>query len=150
MLERVGAWLDTNGKAIYGTDGGASISFGNYDNFTRKGNTLYVHVYFWPGGTPAAEWLSFYQPPAVVAIGGVKAKALSARVLKTGQPIQFTQDEISLRLTGLSRHAARRPRHRHRRRVRRAAGRRPPQHPPPLAALQSRRQHLAKRCVILS
>ena len=26
---------------------------------------------------------------------------LSARVLKTGQPIQFTQDKISLRLTGL-------------------------------------------------
>jgi len=101
VLERVGAWLDTNGSAIYGTDGGASISFGNYDNFTRKGNTLYVHVYFWPAGTPAAEWLSFYQPPAVVAIGGVQAKVLSARVLKTGQPIQFTQDKISLRLTGV-------------------------------------------------
>jgi alpha-L-fucosidase len=101
VLERVGAWLDVNGKAIYGTDGGASISFGNYDNFTRKGNTLYVHVYFWPAGTPAAEWLSFYQPPTVVAIGGVQAKALSAHVLKTGQAVQLTQDKISLRLTGL-------------------------------------------------
>jgi alpha-L-fucosidase len=100
-LERVGAWLGTNGPAIYGTDGGASISFGNYDNFTRKGNTLYVHVYFWPAGTPAAEWLSFYQPPAVVAVGGVQAKVISARILKTGQPVQFTQDKISLRLTGL-------------------------------------------------
>ena len=101
VLDEVGAWLRTNGEAIYGTDGGASISFGNYDNFTRKGNTLYIHVYFWPAGTPAAEWLSFYKPPAVVAVGGVQAKVLSARVLKTGQPIQFTQDKISLRLTGL-------------------------------------------------
>jgi alpha-L-fucosidase len=101
VLERVGAWLEVNGKSIYGADGGASVSFGNYDNFTRKGNTLYVHVYFWPSGTPAAEWLSFYQPQAVVAIGGVRVKALSARVLKTGQEIKFTQDAISLRLTGL-------------------------------------------------
>jgi alpha-L-fucosidase len=101
VLDQVGTWLRTNGEAIYGTDGGASISFGNYDNFTRKGNILYIHVYFWPAGTPAAEWLSFYQPPTVVAIGGVQAKALSARILKTGQPIQFTQDKTTLRLTGL-------------------------------------------------
>lgn len=101
VLERVGKWLEVNGKAIYGTDGGASISFGNYDNFTRKGNTLYIHIYFWPGGTPATEWLSYYQPGTVVSVGGVKAKALSARILKTGEPIQFTQEDIHLRLTGL-------------------------------------------------
>ena len=101
ILEAVGKWLETNGKSIYGADGGASISFGNYDNFTRKGNTLYVHVYFWPSQTPAAEWLRFYQPATVVAIGGVQAKVLSAKVLKTGQRIEFAQDEISVRLTGL-------------------------------------------------
>ena len=54
-------------------------------NYTRKGNTLYVHVYNWPGHTPAAEWLDFYKPEVVVAIGGLKPKVLSARVLKTGQ-----------------------------------------------------------------
>lgn len=37
----------------------------------------------------------------MVAIGGVRAKALSVRVLKTGQEIKFTQDGTSLRLTGL-------------------------------------------------
>jgi alpha-L-fucosidase len=101
ILEQVGRWLDGNGRAIYGTDGGASVSFGNYDNFTRRGHTLYVHVYFWPSGGEAGEWLSFYKPETVVAIGGVRAKVLSAKVLKTGQVIQFTQDEISVRLTGL-------------------------------------------------
>ncbi|MES2391701.1 MAG: alpha-L-fucosidase [Acidobacteriota bacterium] len=100
-LEEVGAWLAVNGEAIYGTDGGASISFGNYDNFTRKGNTLYVHVYFWPSKTPAAEWIEFYKPAAVVAIGGVQAKVLSARLLKTGKKVEFTQDVTTLRLTGL-------------------------------------------------
>jgi hypothetical protein len=56
---------------------------------------------FWPSQSPAAEWLKFYQPATVVAIGGVRAKVLSAKVLKTGQKIDFTQSEISVRLTGL-------------------------------------------------
>ncbi len=100
VLEAVGRWLDTNGKAFYGTDrcnAGGNVSA----NYTRRGNTLYIHQHYWPGHTPAAEWLSFYQPEAVIAIGGLKPKALSARLVKTGEPIKFTQDEFSLRLTGL-------------------------------------------------
>jgi len=99
-LEAVGRWLATNGKAIYPTEAGnlrASVNA----NYTRTGNTLYIHQQFWPGHTPAAEWLSFFQPQAVIAIGGLKPKVLSARILKTGQPIQFTQDEFAFRLTGL-------------------------------------------------
>jgi alpha-L-fucosidase len=99
-LETVGKWLDTNGTAIYGTD--RANASGNVNaNYTRRGNTLYIHQHFWPGHTPAAEWLSFYQPEAVIAIGGLKPKVLSARLLKTGQKIEFTQDEFTLRLTGL-------------------------------------------------
>jgi len=67
-------------------------------NYTRRGNTLYIHQHYWPGHTPAAEWLSFYQPEAVIAIGGLKPKVLSARLLKTGQKVDFTQDEFTLRL----------------------------------------------------
>ena len=101
ILSSVGDWLATNGDAIYGTQGGASVSFGNYTNFTRKGNILFIHVYFWPSKPPAAQWLPFFQPATVVAVGGVRAKVLSARVLKTGQKVEFTQDAVSLRLTGL-------------------------------------------------
>lgn len=55
-----------------------------------------------PGVTPAAQWLSFFQPDVVVAIGGLKTKVKSARLLKTGQNIPFTQDEpFSLQLKGL-------------------------------------------------
>jgi len=100
VLETVGKWLDTNGKAFYGTDRGSFSGYSNA-NFTRRGNTLYIHEHFWPGHTPAAEWLSFFQPESVIAIGGLKAKVLSARLLKTGQPIKFTQDEFTFRLTGL-------------------------------------------------
>jgi alpha-L-fucosidase len=62
---------------------------------------LYVHQKSWPGHTPAAQWLSFSQPEAVVAIGGLKPKVKSARLLKTGEKVLFTQDEYTLRLTSL-------------------------------------------------
>ncbi len=100
VLDSVGKWMDANSKAIYGTERGqleANVS----GNFTRRGNTLYLHQHFWPGHTPAAEWLSFYQPEAVIALGGLKPKVLSARLLKTGQKVEFTQDEFTLRLMGM-------------------------------------------------
>jgi alpha-L-fucosidase len=100
VLESVGQWLQTNGKAIYETDRG-NFSWNTNANYTRRGNTLYIHQQFWPGHSPAAEWLSFYQPEAVIAIAGLKPKVLSAKILKTNQPIQFTQDDLTLRLTGL-------------------------------------------------
>jgi alpha-L-fucosidase len=100
VLEAVGKWLETNGKAFYGTERGQMGGNSNA-NYTRRGNTLYIHQHYWPGHTPAAEWLSFYQPEAVIAIGGVKPKVLSARLLKTGKKIEFTQDEFTLRLVGL-------------------------------------------------
>jgi alpha-L-fucosidase len=100
VLSAVGRWLDTNGKTIYGTDRVQSDWITNL-NFSRRSNTLYVHVYNWPGHTPAAEWLSFYQPEVVVAIGGLKPKVLSASLLKTGQKVEFTQDEFTTRFTGL-------------------------------------------------
>jgi alpha-L-fucosidase len=100
VLETVGNWLDTNGAAIYSTERG-QLGPDSMCNYSRRGNTLYVHVYNWPGHTPAAEWLDFYKPEVVVAIGGLKPKVLSAKVLKTGQRVEFTQDEFTFRLTGL-------------------------------------------------
>jgi alpha-L-fucosidase len=100
VLETVGKWLESNGSAVYGAERGNFSSNVNA-NYTRKGNTLYIHQQFWPGHTPAAEGLEFFRPEAVLAIGGLKAKAKSARFLKSGQTIQITQDEYALRLTGL-------------------------------------------------
>jgi alpha-L-fucosidase len=36
-----------------------------------------------------------------VSVGGIQARALRARILKTGQEIPFTQTATTLRLTGL-------------------------------------------------
>jgi alpha-L-fucosidase len=100
ILEEVGQWLDTNGKAIYGAER-CNVDWNVNANYTRRGNTLYVHILFWPGHTPAAEWLDFYRPESVIAIGGLKTKVLSARLLKTGQKVDFTQDEFVTRFTGM-------------------------------------------------
>jgi alpha-L-fucosidase len=100
VLEAVGKWLETNGKAIYGTESG-SFGWNVNANYTRRGNTLYIHQQFWPGHTPAADWLTFFQAEPVIAIGGLKPKVKSARLLKTGESVTFTQDEFTLRLTGL-------------------------------------------------
>ncbi|WP_343518995.1 alpha-L-fucosidase [Sphingomonas sp.] len=101
ILERVGAWLETNGASIYDADGRAAGAFGNYTNFTKAKDKLYVHVYCWPSKSPAAAMLDFLRPETVVAVGGVRSKVLSARLLKTGEPVKFEQDAYSLRLTGL-------------------------------------------------
>jgi alpha-L-fucosidase len=100
VLEAVGQWLQTNGKSIYETERG-NFSWNTNANYTRRANTLYIHQQFWPGHSPAAEWLTFYQPEAVIAIAGLKPKVVSAKILKTGQQIQFTQDDLTLRLAGL-------------------------------------------------
>ena len=67
-----------------------------------------VHICFSKGkllftayALPAAAWLSFYQPPTVLAVGGLNAKVISAKILRTGQKLEFTQDATTLRITGL-------------------------------------------------
>jgi alpha-L-fucosidase len=100
VLETVGQWIEGNGKSIYGAERG-SFSWNSNANYTRRGNVLYIHQRYWPGETPAAEWLPFFQPATVIAIGGLKPKVKSVRLLKTGQNVPFTQDNFSLRLTTL-------------------------------------------------
>jgi alpha-L-fucosidase len=85
-LREVGEWLDTNGPSIYETDI-CQVRRSNYASFTRKGNTLYMHVHFWPG--------------EYVAISGLRNKVLSAKLLKTGEAVTFAQDDFRVRFTGL-------------------------------------------------
>ncbi len=46
-LNDVGAWLSRNGESIYGSERGA-FDYLPFGENTRKGNTLYLHVYDWP------------------------------------------------------------------------------------------------------
>ena len=86
ILSAVGDWMKTGGATIYAADP-CQVSRNAYANFTRKGNTLYMHVHFWPGTD--------------VSISGLKQKVLSAKILKTGQSANVTQDGFRTHITGL-------------------------------------------------
>jgi len=58
VLETVGAWLNTNGKAIYGAERG-SFSWNSKRGLHAPWEHRYIHQQYWPGKTPAAEWLSY-------------------------------------------------------------------------------------------
>jgi len=100
VLSEVGEWLDKNGPSIYATDVCDSKEH-IYANYTRRGKTLYMHVYHWPGETPAAEWLEFFRPQSALAIGGLRAKVQSARLFASGKPVAFEQGDQYVRFTGL-------------------------------------------------
>jgi len=86
ILNTVGEWMDQNGETIYGTDPCPSIR-SRFANFTRKENTLYVQVHFWPGRT----W----------AIGGLRTKVKSAQILCTGKFVKFEQNSFQIRFVDL-------------------------------------------------
>jgi alpha-L-fucosidase len=87
ILGEAGQWLGKNGAAINTTDK-CLFLHGDICGFTRKGKTLFVHVYFWPGDT--------------VTIGGVTAKVRTAKLLATNQSISFLQKGRQLIFSGLS------------------------------------------------
>jgi alpha-L-fucosidase len=86
ILTQVGEWMKRNGGTIYAADV-CQPHTSVYSNFTRKGNTLYMHVFFWPGTD--------------VSISGLKQKVLSAKVLKTGAALAVSQDGFRTHITDL-------------------------------------------------
>jgi alpha-L-fucosidase len=85
-LKTIGTWLRKNGDAVYATQK-CRFPHGNIGVYTRRGNTLYTIIYFWPGDT--------------MTVGGVKFKVNSARFLATGQPVAFTHKSTQLIFSGL-------------------------------------------------
>jgi alpha-L-fucosidase len=86
ILNTVGAWMDRNGAAIYDTER-CRVTNSAFANFSRKGNTLFIHVHFWPGQT--------------VSIGGLQTKVQSAKLLASGKEVAFKQDDFRVQFTNL-------------------------------------------------
>jgi len=86
IFTKVGEWLGKNGESIYGTDK-CQLTRSRNGSFTRKGTTLYFHVHHYPGSS--------------VAFAGLMTKAKSAKLLATGQKVDFVQDTYSIKFTGL-------------------------------------------------
>jgi alpha-L-fucosidase len=100
ILTEVGKWMDKNGPTIYESEP-CQPRERIYASYTRRGNTLYMHIHNWPGETPASQWLDFFNPPGVVANGGLRAKVKAARFFASGKPVTFEQGEQYVRFTGL-------------------------------------------------
>src|SRR5713226_2870722 len=49
IMSTVGRWMGRNGGSLYGADVCQPRRSRN-GSFSRRGNTLYLHVHFWPGG----------------------------------------------------------------------------------------------------
>ena len=86
VLSEVGQWLGRNGESIYPSET-CQVRRSNYASFTRKGNTLYMHVHYWPGET--------------VALSGLQTSVKSARLLASGKKVEVKQDPYRVRLIGL-------------------------------------------------
>jgi alpha-L-fucosidase len=86
ILTKVGGWMQRNGPTIYQSEK-CQPRRSNYASFSRKGNTLYMHVHFWPGST--------------VALGGLRNKVQSARLVASGKDVKFEQDDFRVRFVGL-------------------------------------------------
>ncbi len=91
VLGEVGQWMARKGDTVRLSEP-CQVRRSNYASFTRRGNTLYMHVHFWPGDT--------------VALSGLLAQVKSARLLvgstaAANREVKFEQDRFRVRLTGL-------------------------------------------------
>ncbi|MBV8052126.1 MAG: alpha-L-fucosidase, partial [Acidobacteriaceae bacterium] len=86
ILTDVGRWMNTHNQLIHHADR-CQVKRSEFALFTRQGNTLFIHTYFWPGET--------------LAVGGLQQKVLSAKLHATGQPVRFEQEEFRVRFLGL-------------------------------------------------
>jgi alpha-L-fucosidase len=88
-MQAIGAWLKTNGEAIYATRPGPLQGFDGYRT-TRRGSTVYLHVFDWP-------------TDGVLRIPSLPGALSSARLLATGAPVRVVRDGQGWQLnTGVS------------------------------------------------
>ena len=81
-LAEMGAWLDLNGEAIYGTRGGPFMP-GAWGASTRRDNRIYVHAFEWNDDT--------------LRLPALPAKVIAARRL-AGGPVELVQDASGITL----------------------------------------------------
>lgn len=88
-LAAVGAWLRTNGTAIYGT-GASPLGQFPWGRCTKKttpaGTTLYLHVFQWPAD-------------GRLVVPGMRTPVAAARLLASGQAVPCTADAAGVTLT---------------------------------------------------
>ena len=87
-LTAVGRWLAKHGDIVYGkVDRVEGMEWMSTGNWTRRGKTLYYWCSRWPGQE--------------LALGGLTAKLVSARIHPAGKLLPFTQIKDRLVIRGL-------------------------------------------------
>jgi alpha-L-fucosidase len=86
ILGAIGRWMAVNGESIRGTTT-TPLPVQAWGESTRKGNTLYLHVFEWPAG-------------GKLEVGGLRAKVTGAHLLGAGQTVLRTSrsNETTLRV----------------------------------------------------
>ncbi|UCH36302.1 MAG: alpha-L-fucosidase [Armatimonadota bacterium] len=85
-LGQIGRWMKANGESVHSC-GPAPFAAEAVGLTTAKGDTVYLHLFRWPGEE--------------VSVAGVDAGVASAKVLATGAPVGVRQDGDRLILSGL-------------------------------------------------
>ena len=83
ILDTVGEWLDKNGESIFGTSAIKPFPYDfEWGNATYNAETkrIYAHVLNYPKRMPKG-----------VKLTGLKTKAISAKLLSTGEELKFSQ-----------------------------------------------------------
>ena len=92
LLKDIGTWLAKNGESIYGTRGGP-FKPGAYGASTRKGKTIYLHVFQWTGDA--------------VHLPAIPAKIVGSRLMGGGQAaVRQTEGGIEIAVAEKDRRAA--------------------------------------------
>ncbi len=85
ILRGIGAWMQKNSASIYGCDR-TPLPVQNWGASTRKGGTLYLHVFHWPRD-------------GKLLIAGLQSEINSARVLTTNRAVtakRLNADDVEL------------------------------------------------------
>jgi alpha-L-fucosidase len=81
VLEGIGRWMKVNGESIYGC-GRSGLPIPAWGESTRRGNTLYVHVFDWP-------------KDGTLVVGGLKTPVRRARLLSDPARRELETERLS-------------------------------------------------------
>jgi alpha-L-fucosidase len=84
IAKGMGSWLKQHGQAIYGTRGGPFTN-GKWGGSTHRGETVFLHVFDWPGET--------------LRLGALPQKILKARTFPGGTEVAYRQTERGVDVT---------------------------------------------------
>ena len=88
--QTIGRWLQTNGEAIYNSDGGDIVEFVTRGVQTTRGHNLYLILRFWSGDE-------------TLRLAGLENRVLRATLLCDKRELTVSQDETAVVLHGLPR-----------------------------------------------